>query len=91
MDAISDRATVLVNQYNHVLRHRGNMDFPQYIDVEVSEEESETGKTVTVKIDMNDVELFLDYQLSQAEIKEIKKDYPDYFKTKPVLTSAYYG
>ena len=40
---------------------------------------------------MNDVELFLDYQLSQAEIKEIKKDYPDYFKTKPVLTSAYYG
>ena len=91
MDAISDRATVLVNQYNHVLRHRGNMDFPQYIDVEVSEEESETGKTVTVNIDMNDVELFLDYQLSQAEIKEIKKDYPDYFKTKPVLTSAYYG
>ena len=78
MDAISDRASVLVNQHDHMLRHGGNMPFPQYIDVVVSEEESETGETITVNIDMDDVTLH-----------EELFDYPDYLINKPVLTSAY--
>jgi hypothetical protein len=78
MDAISDRASVLVNQHDHMLRHGGNMPFPQYIDVVVSEEESETGETITVNIDMDDVTLH-----------EELYDYPDYLINKPVLTSAY--
>ena len=89
MDGISDRATVLINQHDHMLRHGGNMPFPQYIDVVVSEEESETGEKITVNIDWDDVELFLDQEFSLAEIKERKINYPDYFKTSPVLTSAY--
>ena len=89
MDAISDRASDIVNQHNHMLRHGGNMDFPQYIDVEVSEEESETGETITVNIDWDKVELFLDCELAVAEIKKRKKYNPDYFATSPVLTSDY--
>ena len=65
------------------------MPFPQYIDFVVSEEESETGEKITVNIDWDDVKLFLDQELSLAEIKERKINYPDYFKTSPVLTSAY--
>ena len=65
------------------------MDFPQYIDVKVSEEESETGKATTVNIDWDKVELFLDCELAVAEIKKRKKYNPDYFATSPVLTSDY--